>query len=319
MLLGCLCADLDSAWQLSQVLSRSGVKVNQRHLHSLNGVVAADLAPFEIVILDIVQGQNDAALESTFEQLHTAWRWFQSHHVKRYLLHYRPDQPGALADQLGHIANCLLKLVADKGPDWTIYCGAPLPPDSLNTTSASDTSACQHAIKAIHHLHAPTDDSMPDAAHDAKRKVEHDSKHGAASSATRDTTRHAMHESTQLSTHEENFNEIHNSTSKSSESSTTLATCESDAMVQLLNSQLPVPVGVIEQSIVQQGPLAILQAMEALAETGVRHMVIDAQSSDELITLIRSTEQLSLLVGSSALGLHLPALFRIRGWLGNED
>jgi|GEM_PF-2308435 len=56
-----------------------------------------------------------------------------------------------------------------------------------------------------------------------------------------------------------------------------------------------------------------------LAAGGVSHIVGNAVSSADLVSLVRATERFPLICGSSAQALHLPALFRIRGFLSSAD
>ncbi len=63
----------------------------------------------------------------------------------------------------------------------------------------------------------------------------------------------------------------------------------------------------------------IREELDELAAKGTRHVVGNAVSEAELVSLVRATERFPLICGSSAQALHLPALFRVRGFLSSAD
>jgi len=249
LLLGCLCFDNQSASEIADVLSRSGVRVNQRQLQSLNALDATVIAPFEIIVLNSVDRDSSESTASLIDKARLAWNWCTKHDAKRCLLHYPSGKQSAHSDHLGLIADALLALMPHRGPCLTVYCPSALP-------GSSSTGSTTHSSP------------LPNTATTATRLP-------------------------QLN--------------------------DTNDLFDALNDQLDNSVGFIDRSIVQQGPLAIVQSMDGFILEKIHHVVMDAQDSNDFLNVIRGTEQLSLLVGSSAMGLHLPALFRIRGWLRDSD
>jgi len=90
-------------------------------------------------------------------------------------------------------------------------------------------------------------------------------------------------------------------------------------LCRLLTPQVSGPVAGITWPTVTQGPDEIRTALKAHSDAGIQHVVIDAVSSDDLLNIVRATEHLALLTGGSALAMHLPGLFRVRGWLKDAD
>jgi len=90
-------------------------------------------------------------------------------------------------------------------------------------------------------------------------------------------------------------------------------------LCRLLSPQVSSKVAAITQPTVAQGADSIRQALDTFSQDGIQHVVIDAVNGDDLLAIVRATEHLALLTGGSALALHLPALFRVRGWLKDTD
>ena len=90
-------------------------------------------------------------------------------------------------------------------------------------------------------------------------------------------------------------------------------------LCRLLDTQVSGSVAAITWPTVSRGPEHIRNALDAHTENGVRHVVIDAVTADDLLSIVRATEHLAMLTGGSALAMHLPALFRVRGWLKDDD
>ncbi|MFK7855431.1 MAG: hypothetical protein AB8B79_15015 [Granulosicoccus sp.] len=280
LLLACFCIDRASADKLSNVLSCSGIRTNKRELIDLQSVAPADIAPFEIVILDNSFDDAGQAVDNSCEdqtpplidKVETACRWFIRHKAKRYLIHYPSDESGQsgessplselgesqqsrqtseLNDNLGYLSKLLLDLIPDNSVQKALYC-----PSVINQSSLQDPSTISDTTSPL-----PSETKVPDV----------------------------------------HFCQISAKTAK------------------IIKVQLDTEVAVIEQSITAQGPLSILESMEALTVQGTQHIVAEAHDSNDFINVVRATEQIKLLVGSSALAMHLPALFRIRGWVDNED
>ena len=90
-------------------------------------------------------------------------------------------------------------------------------------------------------------------------------------------------------------------------------------LCRLLEPQVSSSVGAITWPTVSQGPEEIRSALNSHSQNAVRHVVIDAVTADDLLNIVRASEHLALLTGGSALAMHLPALFRVRGWLKEDD
>ena len=90
-------------------------------------------------------------------------------------------------------------------------------------------------------------------------------------------------------------------------------------LVRVLAPQVTGAVGAAFWESVRGGPDALRARLAALAGEGVEHVVVDALDADDLLGIVRATEHLPLLCGGSALALHLPALFRVRGHLAGVD
>ena len=90
-------------------------------------------------------------------------------------------------------------------------------------------------------------------------------------------------------------------------------------LVRVLAPQVRGEVGAATWPLVRAGHEALRARLDTLAGEGVEHVIVDALDGDDLLAIVRASEHLRLLCGGSALALHLPALFRVRGWLGEAD
>jgi len=86
-------------------------------------------------------------------------------------------------------------------------------------------------------------------------------------------------------------------------------------LVRVLAPQVAGSVGAVTWPTVRGGHEPLRARLGALADDGVEHVIVDALDADDLLAAVRATEHLPLLCGGSALALHLPALFRVRGYL----
>lgn len=90
-------------------------------------------------------------------------------------------------------------------------------------------------------------------------------------------------------------------------------------LVRLLTPQVSGRVDAVTWPTVRDGHQAVKERLDRLTASGIEHVVVDALDDTDLLCAVRATEHLALLCGGSALALHLPALFRVRGWLTSED
>ena len=86
-------------------------------------------------------------------------------------------------------------------------------------------------------------------------------------------------------------------------------------LARLLAPQTGAPVAKLGFATVRAGREAVAERVRALAAEGAVHLVADAIEDQDLVTLVRGTEDLRLLCGGSAFASHVPALARVRGWL----
>lgn len=88
---------------------------------------------------------------------------------------------------------------------------------------------------------------------------------------------------------------------------------------RLLGAQTKRSVGKLSHPDIGRDQDDIRASLDQLAEQGVTHVIGDAVSDADLVALVRATERFPLICGGSALALHLPALFRVRGFLSSAD
>jgi uncharacterized protein YgbK (DUF1537 family) len=82
-------------------------------------------------------------------------------------------------------------------------------------------------------------------------------------------------------------------------------------LVRVLQAQTRQRVGLIDHSVVAQGPEAIRQRMTALQADGVGVAIVDAVSNDDLLRLGPALADLPLVVAGSGVAIGLPANFGI--------
>ncbi len=90
-------------------------------------------------------------------------------------------------------------------------------------------------------------------------------------------------------------------------------------LARLLRAQTPHPVGKLTTPDIVKEREDVRARIDELADDGVRHIIGDATEDMHLVSIARATEHLRLLCGGSAFASHLPALFRVRGFLSSDD
>ena len=86
-------------------------------------------------------------------------------------------------------------------------------------------------------------------------------------------------------------------------------------LVRVLSRQTDGAVGLVPYTTVEQGAMAIRQAMTALKEQGRRYAVVDAVSDLHLLAIGEAAEHHALITGGSGVAMGLPANFRRAGLL----
>ena len=86
-------------------------------------------------------------------------------------------------------------------------------------------------------------------------------------------------------------------------------------LVRVLSRQTDGTVGLVPYATVEQGAMAIRQAMTALKEQGRRYAIIDAVSDAHLVAIGEAAEHHALITGGSGVAMGLPANFRRSGIL----
>ncbi len=89
-------------------------------------------------------------------------------------------------------------------------------------------------------------------------------------------------------------------------------------LVRVLGRQTPRPVGLIDYRTVHQGAEAVRARLQALADAGARHAVVDAISDGDLVTIGTACADLELITGGSGVAMGLPANFRRQGLLAES-
>lgn len=89
-------------------------------------------------------------------------------------------------------------------------------------------------------------------------------------------------------------------------------------LVRVLGRQTPRPVGLIDYRTVRQGADAVGARLQALADAGTRHVVVDAISDEDLVTIGTACADLALITGGSGVAMGLPANFRRQGLLADN-
>jgi len=86
-------------------------------------------------------------------------------------------------------------------------------------------------------------------------------------------------------------------------------------LVRVLSRQTDGTVGLVPYATVEQGAMAIRQAMTALKEQGRRYAIIDAVSDTHLLAIGEAAEHHPLITGGSGVAMGLPANFVRAGHL----
>ena len=81
-------------------------------------------------------------------------------------------------------------------------------------------------------------------------------------------------------------------------------------LVRVLSRQTDGTVGLVPYATVEQGAMAIRQAMTALKEQGRRYAIVDAVSDSHLLAIGEAAEHHALITGGSGVAMGLPANFR---------
>jgi 3-dehydrotetronate 4-kinase len=89
-------------------------------------------------------------------------------------------------------------------------------------------------------------------------------------------------------------------------------------LVRVLSRQTDGTVGLVPYATVDQGALAIRQAMTALKEQGRRYAIVDAVSDSHLLAIGEAAEHHALITGGSGVAMGLPANFRRGGSLAEQ-
>ena len=89
-------------------------------------------------------------------------------------------------------------------------------------------------------------------------------------------------------------------------------------LVRVLSRQTDGTVGLVPYAIVEQGAIAIRQAMTALKEQGRRYAIVDAVSDAHLVAIGEAAEHHALITGGSGVAMGLPANFRRAGMLAER-
>lgn len=89
-------------------------------------------------------------------------------------------------------------------------------------------------------------------------------------------------------------------------------------LVRVLSSQTKRKVGLVPHAIVSQGPAAVQAAYAQAQSDGISHLIVDAISDADLLTIGTASADLALITGGSGVALGLPQNFRAQGLLKNE-
>lgn len=88
-------------------------------------------------------------------------------------------------------------------------------------------------------------------------------------------------------------------------------------LVRVLARQTSRPVGLVDYRVVHQGPDAVRARLDALAEAGTRHAIVDAVNEADLMTIGTACADLDLITGGSGVAMGLPENFRRQGLLAD--
>lgn len=81
-------------------------------------------------------------------------------------------------------------------------------------------------------------------------------------------------------------------------------------LMRLLALQVTGTVGLADRLTVAQGPQALRARLDALRDTGVAHVVVDAVSDSDLSAIAEACHDMPLITGGSAVAMGLPALYQ---------
>lgn len=90
-------------------------------------------------------------------------------------------------------------------------------------------------------------------------------------------------------------------------------------LVRVLSRQTDGTVGLVPYATVEQGAMAIRQAMTALKEQGRRYAIVDAVSDAHLMAIGEAAANHALISGGSGVAMRLPENFRRAGKLPERD
>ncbi len=85
------------------------------------------------------------------------------------------------------------------------------------------------------------------------------------------------------------------------------------SLLRLLAPQVEGAVGLANRLTVAAGPEALKARLQALAEAGVRHVIVDAVADGDLGIIAEACSEMALMTGGSALAMPLPALYARQG------
>ena len=294
VLLGCIADDFTGASDLAAILSRSGVAVNLRlgvPETDAPGADGDDLAPFEIVALKCRTSPPADAVREALD----AWSWLAARGARRAYWKYCSTFDSTPEGNIGPVADALLEAVHGRG-----------------RAAAADADA---AVAGGRGGGAASTDAADEA--DASSEVELATVGELASSGP----------ASPLTIHcpafPENGRSVYRSVlfvgdlplDESPMRDHPLTPMRDANLVRVLRPQVRGEVGAITWPTVRAGVESLRERLDSLAREGVRHVIVDALDADDLLHIVRASERLPLLCGGSALALHLPALFRVRGWL----
>jgi hypothetical protein len=89
-------------------------------------------------------------------------------------------------------------------------------------------------------------------------------------------------------------------------------------LVRVLQRQTPRRVGLVAHETVRDGADAVRRRAEALAAAGVPHMIVDAISHADLVTIAAASADWPLMTGNTSIAAHYPAQWRAAGLLRGE-
>jgi uncharacterized protein YgbK (DUF1537 family) len=81
-------------------------------------------------------------------------------------------------------------------------------------------------------------------------------------------------------------------------------------LVRVLSRQTPHRVGIVDLDVVRAGESVMRNALASARRDGIRHLIVDAISDQDLRTIGLATGDLLLITGGSGIALGLPELFR---------